>query len=312
MVSNSCPEGSQNSHDNVFSGLRVDSEVSRLIKEYLTSHDFSPHTMRAIRNDLRKLAGWFNQSNGEVFSLSRLTVRDLVDFRNHLHREKRQAVATVNRALVCIRRFLEWAVDQNAIAINPAKQVKEIRRQLLAPKGLERADVRRLLRELELREDIRANAIFHLLLYTGCRVSDVVNLELGDIQLGDRSGGIVFRHGKGNKQRSVPLPLPARKAMQAYLESRPPVDSSSVFVGERGAMTDCGVRSLCRKYSTILGIRLHPHLFRHTMAKQFLSDNENDLVSLAQILGHESLNTTARYSQRTQEQLSEASERMGW
>ncbi|MCA9096319.1 MAG: tyrosine-type recombinase/integrase [Planctomycetaceae bacterium] len=312
MVSNSCPEDSPNSHDNVFSGLRVDPEIGRLVNEYLTSHDFSPHTTRANRNDLRKLVAWFNNSNGEKFSLSRLTVRDLVDFRNHLHREKRQAVATVNRALVSIRRFLEWAVEQNAIDINPAKQVKEVRRQLLAPKGLERADVRRLLRELELREDIRANAIFHLLLYTGCRVSDVVNLELGDIQLGDRSGGIVFRHGKGNKQRSVPLPLPARKAMQTYLESRPPVDSPNVFIGERGPMTDCGVRSLCQKYSAILGIRLHPHLFRHTMAKQFLTDNGNDLVSLAQILGHESLNTTARYSQRTQEQLSEASERMGW
>jgi len=312
MLSNSCSDEHQNSPDNVFSGLRVDPEIGRLINEYLSSHDFSPHTDRAIRNDLRKLVGWFNQSNGEVFSLSRLTVRDLVDFRNHLHREKRQAVATVNRALVSIRRFLEWTVEQNALAINPAKQVKEVRRQLLSPKGLERTEVRRLLRELELREDIRANAIFHVLLYTGCRVSDVVNLELGDINLGDRSGGVVFRHGKGNKQRSVPLPLPARKAVQTYLESRPPVDSPNVFVGERGAITDCGIRALCRKYSAILGIRLHPHLFRHTMAKQFLTDNGNDLVSLAQILGHESLNTTARYSQRTHEQLSEATERMGW
>ena len=104
---------------------------------------------------------------------------------------------------------------------NPAKQVKELRRQPLAPKGLERADVRRLLREIELRQDIRAGAIFSLMLYTGCRVSDLVNLELPDLMIGERNGSVVFRHGKGNKQRTVPLPLPARRAMQVYLESRP-------------------------------------------------------------------------------------------
>jgi site-specific recombinase XerD len=80
----------------------------------------------------------------------------------------------------------------------------------------------------------------------------------------------------------------------------------------KGRITDCGVRALCRKYSAVTGVRLHPHIFRHTMAKQFLADNGNDLVSLSQLLGHENLNTTSRYSQRNEEQLSEASERLGY
>ena len=125
--------------------------------------------------------------------------------------------------------------------------MKELRRQL-APKGLDRSQVRRLLREVELRQDIRAGAIFSLFLCTGCRVSDLVNLELHDLMLGERSGTVVFRFGKGNKQRSVPLPLPARRALQAYLETRPPVQSDKVFVGERGPLTDRGVRALCDKY----------------------------------------------------------------
>ena len=104
---------------------------------------------------------------------------------------------------------------------NPAKPVKELRRQQLAPKGMDRSQVRKLLREIELRNDIRAGAIFSLFLYTGCRVSDLVALELHDLMLAERSGSVVFRLGKGNKQRSVPLPLPARRALEAYLESRP-------------------------------------------------------------------------------------------
>ena len=89
--------------------------------------------------------------------------------------------------------------------------------------------VRRLLREVELREDIRAGAIFSLFLWTGCRVSDLVNLELTDLLLSERSGTVVFRFGKGNKQRSVPLPLPARRALQAYLETQAPGEKRKGF-----------------------------------------------------------------------------------
>jgi site-specific recombinase XerD len=312
MVSNLRPEGRHNSHDNVFGGLHVGEDEAALVTAYLNGHDFSPHTHRAIRNDLRQFARWFSQANREPFEVKRTTLRDVTDFRTHLSREKRQAVASVNRALVTIRCFFEWLVRQGHVEANPAKSVKELRRQPLAPKGLERADVRRLLREIELRQDVRAGAIFSLLLYTGCRVSDLANLELPDLLVGDRSGTVVFRRGKGGKQRTVPLPLAARKPLQAYCDTRPPVASTNVFVGERGPMTDCGVRALCRKYSAVIGVRVHPHLLRHTMAHQFLADNGNDLVSLAQILGHENLNTTSRYSQRTGEQLREASERMGY
>jgi site-specific recombinase XerD len=83
-----------------------------------------------------------------------------------------------------------------------------------------------------------------------------------------------------------------------------------VFVGERGPLTDRGIRALCDKYSAIIGVKLHPHVFRHTFSHQFLADNANDLVSLAQVLGHQDLNVTSRYSLRTSEMLTEASERL--
>src|SRR5258708_10647617 len=278
MASNLRPEGGQNSGDKVFQGIPVGKKEPGLLAGFLDGHDFSKNSRRAFTQDVRKFAGWFSSANRERFVVGRVTVRDITDFKDHLRREKNQAVATVNRALVTIRRWLGWLTEQGHVAGNVAKKVKELKRVALAPKGLDRSQVRRLLREVELREDTRAAAIFSVLLYTGCRVSDLVNLELTDLMLTERSGTVVFRLGKGGKERCVPLPLLARRAVQVYLDTRPPLQTSLVFVGERGALTDRGVRALCDKYSALTGIKLHPHLLIHTMAHTFLQHNSNDLV----------------------------------
>lgn len=140
-------------------------------------------------------------------------------------------------------------------------------------------------------------------------MSELANLTMNDLDLSERSGWArVF--GKGNKQRMVPLPLPARKALLGYLACRPPFQTDRVFVGERGPLTDRGIRSICRRYAAITGIHVHPHAMRHTFAKTFLAESGNDLVALAAILGHESLETTRRYVQRSADELACAADRV--
>ena len=278
-------------------------DLPTCVDDFLSANDFSHHTTKAIKADLRKFVSWFVSANGERFDPVRVTVRDVADFREHLARVRRQSVATVNRALVSIRRFLRYLVASGALSGNPAESVKELRRMPILPKGLSTPEVRKILREIELRQDYKASACIGLILHAGLRASEVVGLELDDITIASRSGEIVCRQGKGNKQRTIPLSVEARRVVQAYLETRPPSGCQAVFIGERGALTYSGLRAICSKYAAITGVAFTAHKLRHTFAHRFLQQTTNDLVGLAQILGHESLNTTSIYSRRGQDEL---------
>ena len=310
MSSNCYSQGTENWKDNVFKNITVGKNEQLFFRQFLDSQDFSKHTVKALIFDIRKFALYFTEVNKEPFDCSRICVTDMTSFKRYLREEKGQAVATVNRAIVLIRNYMEWLVRQGKIESNPGKVVKELRRQQIVPKGMERSQVRKLLREIDLRNDIRSKGIFSMFLQTGCRVSDLVQIELQDLIMGDRSGSVVFRNGKGSKERQVPLTLECRRALQGYLSVRPPVNSQKLFIGERGALTDVGVRSLCNKYSCLCGFKIHPHKLRHTFALQFLKDSNNDLIALAQILGHENLNTTKIYSQKSSSDLADIAERL--
>jgi site-specific recombinase XerD len=247
------------------------------VEEFLSAHDFSPRTVKAFRCDLRKFVDWFMRANNERFELNRVTVRDIADFRSHLQQVRRQSVATVNRALVCVRRFLSHAVNAGEIDRNPAKTIKELRRMPTTPSGLNTAEVRRILREIEIRQDRKAAAIIGLMIHAGLRASEVVGLELEDITIGPRSGQLVCREGKGNKQRTVPLSVEARRVLTGYLESRPSLDSPKVFLGERGPLAYSGLRAICSKYSAITGVFFTAHKLRHTFARRFPRTNRQRL-----------------------------------
>jgi len=310
MLSNFNSEGIENSIDNAFRGIPVGQQERSYILQFLTSKDYSGYTIRAILFDLKKFLQYFTTANQEPYDSQRVTAMDMMGFRNDLRQKRQQAVSTVNRALVSVRRYMDWLADQGVLKANVGKAVKELKRQRPVPKGLERAEVRKLMREIELRHDIRSQAIFSLFLHTGCRVSDLVQVQIQDICISDRSGSVVYRNGKGNKERTVPLPLVTRNALTQYLEIRPPISSNIVFAGERGVLTDKGIRALCRKYSAICGFKIHPHLLRHTFAKSYLQNTNNDLVGLAQILGHNDINTTRIYCEKGLDKVAEQVEKV--
>lgn len=260
-------------------------------------------TLDAYQKDWRSLARWYGATTGQPFDLAQLTPMDAADFAAFLVRTARPA--TVARRLLFLRAYLrEVQTASGEVTETIVRKVAQLRppkSQTPAPRGLRAAEARAALRAVEQRGSARDRAVVFTLLMTGIRVGELCGLDRADVTLGDRSGSLRVRAAvaKGGREREVPLPKEVREYLAEYLTSRTD-DSPALLVGQRGRMTPSGAGDIVARFAGV-----SPHRLRHTFAYEYLRVNNNDLVALADILGHASLNTTRTYTRRRKEDLQE-------
>jgi len=154
-----------------------------------------------------------------------------------------------------------------------------------------------------------------LMLNTGLRLAELVNVELGDIELSERKGSVFVRHGKGNKERRIPLNADARKALRDWLAIRPETPGNTfLFIALEseadGSLSHRTVQRIVRRYGQEAGLpHLSPHTLRHTFAKN-LVNNGVSLEKVAVLLGHSSLETTRIYITPSAQDLAQAVSRI--
>jgi len=215
------------------------------------------------------------------------------------------SAASINRRLEAVRRLLRWAEANGAVARNVALHVKSVRVvREHAPRGLTAAEVHGLLRAAgESSHGLarRNYALIQLMLQTGLRVGEMAALRRSDIVLRERAGTVRVRNGKGLKEREVPLNATARRALRQLLEQEPtaPPEAAVFRSGRNAAMP---VRSMQNAIAALVrraglaGSDITAHSLRHTFALAWLRQHPGQLVELSQLLGHESLDTTAVYT----------------
>jgi integrase/recombinase XerC len=157
----------------------------------------------------------------------------------------------------------------------------------------------------------RDEALLNLLLYTGLRVSEAAALRVGDLEIKERSGKVSVRLGKGRKAREVALHKTARQAFAAYLEVRPDEEDDHLFLGQRGALGPRGMQLALASLGDAAEVEVTPHVLRHTFATRLLREVKADLVTVAALLGHSSVATTAIYTQPSEEDKTKAVEGLG-
>lgn len=278
---------------------------------------YSRHTLRNYLGDMEALANFLARRHSGLARATRRQLREFLGLEAQGHRP-----ATVARRKATIRTFYRFLVREEVIAENPAAILPSVKLPKPLPKALTQREAEALMDQSgrggkartgqprpDSEESLRKQkvdasslsrdvAIVELLYGTGMRVSELVALDLDDLDL--RRGEARIRAGKGNKERLVYLGDMAREAVRLYLEERPlwanGQNREALFFGKRGArLSDRGVRRVLDRLAVRLGKPLHPHMLRHSFATHML-ERGADIRVIQELLGHSSLSTTQKYT----------------
>jgi integrase/recombinase XerC len=283
---------------------KVSKEIQRGISRFLDSlrgeRNASAHTLRAYSNELGRFAEYLGPE-GRWKEIDHITIRG---FLSHLHGCGLSKVS-VARALAALRSMYKWLGRERIVTQNPAKLVSSPKLPKKLPRVPTMEEINGLL-NTEMPESAafpeRDRAIFELLYGCGLRNSELVGTELDDIE---EANGVILIRGKGKKQRYVPLEGAAAEALVAYRQARRKIlnatrkKTSRLFINHRGGpLTTRSVGRIVKKIAVSRGLPpdMHPHTLRHAFGTHMLAEGA-DLRSIQELLGHERLATTQRYTQ---------------
>jgi len=266
-----------------------------LVEEFLGhlqhSKRYSIHTLNAYRRDLQRYIAGLAQACTEA------DAKDIQVFVSHLHHQRLTA-KSIQRNLSAVRSFYEYLLRHDLVSANPARLVSAPKATRNLPKVLDADKASQLLDFSDSKDDrsIRDQAILELFYGSGLRLSEVVNLRISNLDLGQ---GFVDVLGKGNKHRLVPLGRHCVKALNHWLAKHPnPLPDSWLLPG-RGAQP-LSPRTIQQRIKLIaqrqLGENsLHPHMLRHSFATHML-ESSGDLRAVQELLGHADIATTQIYT----------------
>ena len=299
---------------------RAVDELSGLLEEYATwlrvERGLATNSLAAYRRDLLRYAGWLRTTGrSDPDTIDEAVVAAYVEWLKAARDDDgraRFAPASIARALAAVRSFHRFCLEEGLLDVDPSDEVGSPRVPQGIPKALSEDEVEALLGAVsgDGPRPQRDRAILETLYGGGLRISELVGLDLGDLDL---QGGMARVLGKGSKERVVPLGRSARGALQEYLDSgridldrsRNRADRNALFLNARGGrLTRQGAWLIVRAAGDRAGLRgrLYPHVLRHSCATHML-DHGADIRVVQELLGHASLSTTQVYTKVSPERL---------
>jgi len=271
--------------------------IDSFLNHLQTERRLSPRTIEHYGRDLASIGRFLATQHVTTWStLDSSSIRVFLRDQHHAGKSSR----SLQRLLSSIRTFYRYLIRQGRAENNPALAVKPPRGARRLPKTLPVDQVNFLFadEERELPLELRDRAMIELFYSSGLRLSELVGLDIADVDLDERMARVV---GKGNKERMIPVGRHALRALQKWLEARPRFlksETGAMFVSRRGTRitprsVQLRLKEWCKKKG--IAIPLHPHLLRHSFASHLL-ESSGELRAVQELLGHSSISTTQIYT----------------
>lgn len=292
-------------------------QINEFLDYVSTERGYSENTLAAYRNDLGQFAEFLAsystpRDKQPPAEWSQVKKDHIVAYMLAI-KERGYASATVARKVAATKSFFHFLRDEGIITDDPTLKLESPKVKKHLPKAISIEDVERLLAEptkSDTPKGLRDTALLETLYATGLRVSEVVSLNVEDVDL---ETGTIYCIGKGDRERVVPVYDQAATTIAAYLErGRPPLVRDNVekalFLNHRGErLTRQGLWLIIKQYVEAVGIEgdVTPHTLRHSFATHMLHGGAK-LRDVQKLLGHANISTTQIYTQVTQDHLREA------
>lgn len=292
------------------------SEIGDFLDYLAYERNVSVNTVEAYRNDLQSFISFLTNDyftlGRDQLDLSRVDHLAIRSYLAHLARRRLSRSSTA-RHLSALRSFFKYLMREGRVPGNPARTVATPKRETFLPTVMQPADVALLIEQPDLANPlgVRDRAWLELLYASGLRISELVGIDLDDVDLRAR---LLKVRGKGARERIVPFGSRAEEALRAYLSARlalvgshAEADDQPLLVNYRGGrITARSVRRLFDGYVGTASLRagISPHTMRHSFATHLLNAGA-DLRAIQELLGHASLSTTQRYTHLNDWQLIE-------